>query len=70
MVQMSQRPENSDRHIALRLLRLLRRRRHRIESDVREKIRDAPFEMPPQPKFPAASFGGTKGCQFILATSG
>ena len=30
----------------------------------------AALGIPPQPKFPFPSGGGTKGCQFALATSG
>ena len=65
-----QRAQDADRHIALRILRLLRRRRYSVEADIRKEDRAAPAAMPLMPKFPASSLGGMNGCQFIFARSG
>ena len=56
-----QRTKNPDRHIPPRILSLLRRRRHRIESDIRKKNRRRTRRNPLMPNRPDPSFGGMNG---------
>ena len=61
MVQMSKRPQNADRHIPLRFFGLLRCRRHRIESDVREEDARGALRNAPPSKVPSRVFRRNKG---------
>ena len=66
MVQTTSEPRMPIGMSRLGILRLLRRRRNRVESDIGKKDRcRSRSAMPPQPKFPWPSEGGMKGCQFM-----
>ena len=66
MVQITSDAENADRHVALRVLRFLRRGRNRVESDIGEENRcRSRGNAVSMPKRPGPSYGGIKGCQLI-----
>ena len=61
-----ERAEDADRHVALRIFRLLRRRRHRVEADIGENTTAAPRNTPLKPNWPGPTWVESKRRQGCL----